>query len=474
MTLKKSLFNILENNQNIKSSNISNSKVCSPIFIIGILLFFSFLLLTPSSVQAQRPDYDGLRPGGVRFYLDKDSVSFFRIFSFNHLWARYTEMNPGTLDVNDNPMNNKFDMGVRRNRTGLYFSLFDRMLSFVQLGITSHGYTSAKNSPITFLDLYSEYTFIPRKLMIGYGLHSYNGVSRMSNYGAPDFLYVDYPVYPYPIVNSFDQGGRQLGVYARGLLGDFEYRIAWSRPYTLYERAGDPVPVGIATEYPNENYAMKGYFNWQFLENDMRLLPWKSMNSVGTRRIFNVGTGFHYHPEAMAESITDGSLNKHPILLLGFDAFLDYPLSNRSALTVYFVYYDYDFGPNYLTTRAIMNPGSGMSNSNIPQGAGNAQWSHGTGNIVHFETGYLLPSNDILKRNQLQVFVGYTLKDLEGLAVPLHHFDAGVNFFLHHHNVKWGLQYSTRPIYEGTTGPNATGEVTSHKGTVIFNTQIDF
>jgi hypothetical protein len=442
----------------------------------GFLILMMGLFMIQHAMAEQRHDYDGIRPGGVRFYLDRDSVSFFRVFSFNHIWARYTSMNPGTLDIDNNSMESKFDIGIRRNRTGMYFSFFDRMLSFVQFGITSHGYTGQKNVPISFLDLHSEYAFVPSKLIIGYGLHSYNGISRMSNYGAPDFLYVDYPVYPYPIVNSFDQSGRQLGIYAKGLLGDFEYRVSWSRPYTLYERESQIIPEGSTIENPNDNYALKGYFNWQFLESDFGLFPWKFMNSVGTRRVFNLGAGFYYHPDAMAESLSEGTKKTHSILLLGFDAFLDYPLTDRSAVTAYLVYYDYDYGPNYLTTRAIINPasGSGMSVANIPQGTGNAQWSHGTGSIIHFETGYLLPELDFMNRHQLQFFAGYTLKNLEGLAVALPHYDAGVNFFVHRHNVKWGLQYSTRPVYTGSTGSGAIGNISSHKGTMIFNTQIDF
>lgn len=232
-----------------------------------------------------------------------------------------------------------------------------------------------------------------------------------------------------------------------------------------------------AYQCANNNYAYKGYFNYQFFENEKDVFPWKKMNYLGKKRILNLGVGFHYQPEAMKSfaTVTD-TPKKHDLLLVAADLFLELPLKNNSSFTSYLVWYNYDFGTNYLKSGGLMNNGTGGEINGQPllQGGGNAEWSHGTGNIFHAETGYLLPDMKWMNGKQLQFFAGYTYKDLEALGCSLNNFDFGLNYFLFGNNVKCGLQYSSRPVYNGTIGDNATGEIHSYKGTIIFNTQIDF
>jgi hypothetical protein len=57
---------------------------------------------------------------------------------------------------------------------------------------------------------------------------------------------------------------------------------------------------------------------------------------------------------------------------------------NKMAVTAYSVFYDYDFGPNYLRNVAIMNIGSvdpNFTGSRALAGPGNAQPTIGSGNI---------------------------------------------------------------------------------------------
>jgi hypothetical protein len=67
------------------------------------------------------------------------------------------------------------------------------------------------------------------------------------------------------------------------------------------------------------------------------------------------------------------------------------------AVTAYSVFYDYDFGPNYLRNVAIMNIGSvdpNFTGSRALAGPGNAQPTIGSGNIWYTQAGILLPSKD--------------------------------------------------------------------------------
>lgn len=439
------------------------------------IFFLSILFST--GVFAQKTDFSKIKPGGVKFYLNKDSSSYFRFFGFTHIWARYMEMNPGTTDLDGKPMQTDFDIGIRRNRSGFYFHLSDRLTSMMQFGISAQTYTSKTTPQIFFLDLTTEYGFIKDKFHVGYGLHSWNGIARQNNIGAPHFLYIDNPGFSYPLVGTFDQSGRQLGFYAKGLLNDFEYRISISKPFSYNALDKCDTLYHTAYEYHNSNYAYKGYFNWQFFDNEKDLFPWKRMNYLGEKRIFNIGLGFYYQPEAMRSYRLDiEKFQKHDVLLLGIDVFLELPQSNYSSITAYLVWFNYDFGPNYIKKGGLMNNGVGGSINGAPllQGGGNGEWSHGTGNILHFEAGYLLPEIKRLNGRKIQLFAGYTFKKLDALGCDLHQFDTGLNFLVFRNHVKWGVQYSTRPIYDGTIGSNANGSINTHKSTIIFNTQIDF
>ncbi len=438
-----------------------------------IILSTLFTLLT----QAQDVDFSKIKPGGVKLYLTEDSSSYFRLFSFTHIWLRYTDFNPGTVDAAGEPKQHDFDVGIRRNRSGFYLHLFERLITFTQFGISVQTYVSDPKPQLFFLDLTTEYEFIKEKLSLGYGLHSWQGVARQGNIGAPHFLYIDNPGFSYPLVGTFDQSGRQLGVYARGLLGDFQYRVSLSKPFSYNALLNTDTLYNVAYEYPNTTWSYKGYFNWQFLENEPDEFAWKRMNYLGQKKIFNIGAGFHYHPATMQTFEEPGAdVMKEDMLLTGVDAFLDYPLANESSFTGYLVWFNYDFGSNYLRRGGLMNTGFGGEINDRPllQGGGNSEWAFGTGNIVHAEAGYLLPAFKFLNGKKLQFFGGYTFKDLEGLGTNLHQFDAGLNYLFYHHHVKCGLQISSRPIYDGTIGENAQGSVVMHKATVIFNTQVDF
>jgi hypothetical protein len=442
-------------------------------------IVFVIVFLSVSISQAQEIDFSKIKPGGVKFHLTEDSSSFFRFFGFTHIWARYMQMNPGTVDKAGNPMKSDFDIGIRRNRSGFYFNLFDnRFISFIQFGMSAQTYASEKRPQVFFIDLATEYALVKEKFHLGYGLHSWNGVARQSNVSSNKFLYLDNPGFSYPLVGTFDQSGRQLGIYAKGLINDFQYRVSFSKPFSY--SALNPIQdtlLNTAYEYHNTNYTYKGYLNWQFLENENDPFPWKTMNHLGKKRLFNVGAGFHYHPETMKSySSLSNAPAKHDLLMFGVDAFLELPHPTKSsAYTGYLVYYNYDFGPNYLKKGGLMNTGTGGAINGKPllQGGGNSRWAYGTGDIIHFETGYLFPKMEALNNNQFQIFGGYTYKNLEGLGCPLHEYDMGINYFLYGNHIKCSIQYSARPIYKGSRGENASGSIAEYKGTVIFNTQID-
>jgi hypothetical protein len=105
----------------------------------------------------------------------------------------------------------------------------------------------------------------------------------------------------------------------------------------------------------------------------------------------------------------------------------------------------------------------------LPQGSGNSEWVVGTGHAVRGEFGYLLPGHGL--KNRFQPYGAFSFKDFEGLGEASVQFDAGINWLMYGHNLKWTLQYSSRPIY---TIENNEQMWTSSKGQVILQTQIFF
>ncbi|HKL33598.1 MAG TPA: hypothetical protein VJ919_13750, partial [Tangfeifania sp.] len=330
---------------------------------------------------------------------------------------------------------------------------------------------------------------------LGFGLHSWNGVSRYSNSNRSEFLVVDRPGFAYPLNGTFSRYGRQLGIYARGNLGKLNYRLSLAKPF---EAGTDSVSSPFTTERVNENFAVKGYFSWQFFDKENSMFPYLTMNNLGRKKIFNVGAGFYYHPEAMlveAEKdlstvdemlagwlIATGNEDLLELYATGYypsdisdvfmasaDVFADLPLQNGGAFTAYLNYSYYFFGPNYLRNMSTMNVSRLASNASLLQGAGSSQWEVGTGHIARGEWGYLFPQ-EILNA-KIQPYGAVTWKNFEALSEDSFQFDAGANFLMHAHNIKWTLQYSTRPVYMQTDGQNRIHE---YKGQFILQTQLSF
>ena len=159
----------------------------------------------------------------------------------------------------------------------------------------------------------------------------------------------------------------------------------------------------------------------------------------------------------------------HNIFLYAFDAFLDMPLKKGGAITSYLGYNNYDFGPGHLRSIGKMNVSVESPDKGILQGVGNAQWEVGTGNIIRGELGYLLPGEGL--KNRLQPYGAFTYKDFETLDKASIQFDAGINWLMHGHNIKWTLQYSSRPVYDLKDGNYSWID---SKGEIILQTQIFF
>jgi hypothetical protein len=450
-----------------------------------ITVLFSLLLIPNLIAQDER------QIPGLRWHLDEDKSSYAGVFMVNQIWTRYIQNNPDKNRVEQYP---DFDLGIRRSRLIFYTYLMDKVFIYTQVGTDGLTYRSTKNPAVKLFNAQTEYIFIKEKLHLGFGLNTWNGVSRYSNSNLSEFLVADHPGFAYPIENTFDLAGRQLGIYAKGALGKLHYRVSVAKPF---EYGIDSISTPVTTERINENFALKGYFSWQFFEKENTLFPYMTMNNLGRQKLFNIGAGFYFHPEAMlveaekdlstvdpmlagmlilagAEHLLPQFAGYFPsqmsdILVAAADVFLDLPLRNNGAITSYLSYTYNFFGPNYLRSMSKMNVSKMPARMALPQGAGNSEWEIGTGHIVRGEFGYLIPGTGW--KNRFQPYAAFTWKNFEALDEASLQFDAGLNWFLNGHNMKWTLQYSSRPIYVELENRNI---IDNYKGQIILQTQICF
>ncbi|WP_250632212.1 porin [Rhodoflexus caldus] len=390
--------------------------------------------------------------------LDDSGNKYVRFIIWHHFWLSRTQNNPGTRSYTGEDMPASVDFGVRRSRFLAYAQVSPRFLVLTHFGINNQNFASGgapgtdatnqvisgnKKPQIFFHDIWTEYMIADKKLYIGTGLHYWNGISRMSSHSTLNFMTMDAPIFNWPLIENNDQFARQYGVYAKGQLGKFDYRIAVNKPFLFDRQPLENRAFGTATE----KAAFSGYFNYMFKESESNKLPFFVGSYLGAKTVFNIGAGFYYHPESTA-SLQNGVKTKHDIVLWGADLFYDRPLNGgKNFLSLYSVFYNYDFGPNYLRNIGILNPEINFNPTTVSfNGPGNAQPTIGTGQIWYTQVGFGLPK--LKNGTQFMPYATHTWKNFEYLNQPSHQFDIGFQWFINQHNAKISLQYGARPVYD--------------------------
>ena len=432
------------------------------------------LLLSLKGFSQGSTDYGA----GLKFNLNEDGSKFMRVIAWNQIWMRSSAMNPGTM-IGGEATSTATDIGNRRLRFLAYAQVSKRYMILTHFGINNQtfinggaagssgtgGYGAGKKPGLFFHDAWNEYAVVlPEKdkkfsFTLGAGLHYYMGLSRLTMASTLNFLTIDAPIFNWPLIENSDQFARQVGLFAKGKYGKLEYRMSFNKPY-----ATNLVPTNVTVannavavdNSGNTKWSKAGYFEYQFLEQEANVLPFKVGSYLGTKKVFNIGAGFYTAPDATKTSV-NSTINKHDIKLFSTDVFLDMPIGkkeNKMAVTAYSVLYDYDFGPNYLRNVGIMNIGSvdpNFTGSRAIAGAGNAQPTMGSGNIWYTQAGVLLPCKEAKPKIRIQPFGAVTYKNFDALEQSSTQFDVGSNFFLDGHHAKITAQYSTRPVYTSLT-----------------------
>jgi hypothetical protein len=160
-----------------------------------------------------------------------------------------------------------------------------------------------KRPQIYIHDAYTEFAVKPGKLHLGAGLHYWNGVSRFSSHSTLNFMTIDAPIVNWYNIETTDQFARQLGLYAKGQLGKFDYRLHLNKPFAF------GVPISTvnsqnAVNALNENWSTGGYINYMFWDKESNVLPYFVGSYLGSKKVLNIGAGWYSHKGATASKLS--------------------------------------------------------------------------------------------------------------------------------------------------------------------------
>lgn len=403
---------------------------------------------------------------GMKIKINEDGSKYLRIISWHQVWLKYNQNNEGST-LAGKPINETWDLSLRRSRLLTYAQLGNRFLILSHFGINnqtafSGGVSSANGKkPQLFLhDAYVDYVMFKDYLNVGAGLHYWNGVSRSTNASTLSFLGQDAPIFNWYNIDKTDQFGRYLGVFAKGKIKKLDYRLAVNDPFQANETKAIATDVSDYNPYA-QSWSTAGYLNYQFFDQESNLLPYMVGTYLGSKKVMNLGVGFDHRKDGMWHRNVAGDTVYQDQVLLGADFFLDLPLSKKynDALTIYASYSNYNFGKNYVRSIGIANTAEGGGALR-----GNAVPTIGTGSIYYHQAGYLLPKFSEKLRLQTYASLAHSrfegLKNSQGNLVPVNTIDAGINMLMAGHHSKITLNYRARPDFTAIENVKYKNEVT--------------
>jgi hypothetical protein len=323
-----------------------------------------------------------------------------------------------------------------------------------------------------------EYAVIPSKLTIGAGLHGVNGTVRYSSSSVGTILGMDLPFIEEATNDISDQFVRMLGVYAKGQVGQLDYRFSMSNPFPI-QTAINPVPTlpdGVVNQaYFSANapeLKYQGYVMWQFWEKESNQFPYMIGSYLGKKKVLAIGSGFSTQSNAVEYRATSqGSKILATSKQFGIDIFMDTPLNKAkgTAFTGYVAYITYDFGPNYLRNGGAINVANGMNANGTANGPGNSFPLIGTGQVYYAQVGYLMRKDLLGDAGTLQPYLQLIVSDYQKVAGPFTVYDIGINWLQTGHRSKLSLDYQIRPILaQGTTEKLIKNYAEPRKGMLVM------
>jgi len=418
---------------------------------------------------------------GLKIYLSDDSTKYIKGTGLAQIWARYTDNNPGST-IYGTQKKETFDVSLRRVRYQIMSQVNKKTFFYSQFGINSFNSLSTRKSPLFFHDVTAEYSVFKQSLTIGGGLNGWNGTSRYSSSAVSSILCLDLPVIEETTNDVSDQFVRKLGIYVKGKINRFDYRIAAANPFPI-QNALTTIATLPSTVTNTSYYSTKapelqyqGYFMWQFLDKESNQLPYMTGSYLGKKRVFNIGSGFTYQKNAMWYRNDMGVTISKPLQQFAVDVFLDYYLNKEkhNAITSYCAFLNYDFGPNYIRNAGAMNTANGTTSSASFNGAGNSAPLIGTGQVLFGQAAYLFKKDLLGKEGTLQPYISGSYANYQKLKDPVLIYNIGLNWIMSGQNAKLSLDYQSRPIFNSTSDGSIHETKNARRGQIVMQYQVAF
>ncbi len=325
---------------------------------------------------------------------------------------------------------------ARRSRFLAYAQISPRFLILTHFGLnnlTADGLSALGNngdgSQLFLHGAWTEFKVTNNDAVyIGTGLHYWRGLTRLASASTLNFMTMDQarPFAHWQSLGVSDQFARHMGVYAKGQIGKFDYRISANNPLNPASSLGGGANFGNAfpgatasdltytgsnnadaSNDPVGNTVLEGYFRYNFFDLESIKLPYQVGTYFGNKRVLGIGAGFFSQPNGMYNN----TLNIHEnVLHYAVDAYYDAPLG-EGAINAYASFINFDYGDNYVS-----------------------RWA-GTGTNIYTQAGLLIPGLNIMP------YVAYQNGSYEALERNISSFDVGVNYYVNGHNAKITLEY---------------------------------
>ena len=390
--------------------------------LLSLLAVFCFLFTVLTTIQAQEKTEDDHSYKPLKLNLNEDGSKYVRFIMWHQIW-----LTSNNLEAD----NAKFQAtaSIRRSRFLAFAQVSPRFLILTHFGLNSltpGNLTSLGNngdSPQMFLhDAWGEFK-VNNSLYIGGGLHYWKGLTRLSNQSTLNFMTLDQsrPFVSWHSLGITDQFARHLGIYAKGQMGKFDYRLAVNSPLRNTIGAGKDYGMkdsglsynGVSNPTkdgdPTGNAVIEGYFRYNFLDTESTKLPFQVGTYMGKKKVFGVGVGFYAHPNGM---YNENSGEHSGVNHFAADVFYDAPVGDKGqAVNAYASFISFNYGDNYVS-----------------------RWG-GTGTTVYGQLGYYLG------KSKLMPYVAYQTSNYDGYDDPVSALDIGLNYFINGHNAKLTLEY---------------------------------
>lgn len=393
-------------------------------FSLSQILTFLFVTMCLGTIGAQEAPAEDHSYKPLMVKLNDTGSKYVRFIIWHQQWIQ-----TNNLAVSDSKL--QLNTFARRSRMLAYAQVSPRFLILTHFGLNNldaNNLTSLGNNgdgPQIFLhDAWTEYRLAEKKLYVGAGLHYWKGLTRLASASTLNFMTLDQarPFSGWHSLGVTDQFARHFGVYLKGQLGKFDYRLAINNPLNPANSIGagkdfaqntkgwvyNGRNVAGSDNKPTGNTIVEGYFRYNFMDLESLLLPFQVGSYLGSKKVLGVGVGFFAHPNGMYNTVSNEHGN---VLHLAADVYLDMPLTTGDCLSAYSSFTRFNYGENYVS-----------------------RWA-GTGNVIYTQVGYKF------KNSKFMPYFAIQNGNYNGYNDPLTGVDVGLNYFINGHNAKLTLEY---------------------------------